>query len=216
MVGDATITKVCVLGATGRTGLAFLERATIAGLHLRTVVRNPDRLGRFQQCEAVESVKADVRDPQSLVKALSGVDAVVSLLGPNGINPHGLYTQAYSSITQAMRSAGVERLIALTSSGHENDPNFPLFFRWFLKPLVLKKLYSDMAEAETVIEGTSLAWTIVRPSMFVAHQPGRAYRINDRVNPAGGWKISREDIADFVLSELLHPQWVRRYPAAAY
>lgn len=216
MVGNGNTSKICVFGATGRTGLAFLERATFARVRIKPVVRNTTRLERFQHHDAVEPVKADVLNPQELINVLSGIDAVVSLLGPNGIHPHGLYSRAYSSITRAMQSAGVERLIALTSSGHENDPNFPLFFRWFLKPIVLKKLYVDMAKAETVIEGTSLAWTIVRPSMFVAHQPGRAYRINDRVNPAGGWKISREDIADFVLSELLDPQWVRRYPAVAY
>lgn len=208
--------KICVFGATGRTGLAFLERARITELHLRTVVRNPERLGRFQRCANVEAIKADVCNPQSLVAPLSGIDIVVSLLGPNGINPQGLYTQSFSSITKAMHSAGVERLIVLTSSGHESDPNFPLFFRWFMKPILLKKLYADMAAAETVIEGTSLAWTIVRPAMFVSHKPGRVYRVNDRLNPTGGWKISREDIADFVLSELLDPQWIRRHPAVAY
>lgn len=205
-----------MLGATGRTGLAFLERGTIAGLQLKCIVRDPNRLGRFQHCEAVEAVQADVFDAKSLSSVFQGVDAVVSLLGPNGLDPRGLYTSAFSSMAHAMQSVGVERLIALTSSGHEHDPNFPLFFRWFVKPFILHNLYVDMAAAEPIIESTQLAWTIVRPAMFVSHQPGRPYRTNDRLNPAGGWKISREDIADFVLGELKNPRWVRQHPAVAY
>ncbi|WP_390821101.1 NAD(P)H-binding protein [Tuwongella immobilis] len=96
---------------------------------------------------------------------------------------------------------------------------FPRFARGCLHHRVIENIRQNRSfrhRTGQVIESSPLEWTIVRPSMFVSHRPGRPYRIQDRLNPNGGWKISREDVADFVLSEYLRPQWVRRHPAVAY
>lgn len=207
---------IVLIGATGRTGLAFLERAVLSGLKVRTIVRDPSRLKKFMTSEQVEYRQIKLNDTQALSETFVDCRAVISVIGPSGINPNRLYSETYASVTEAMENAGVSRLIALTSSGHEDDPSFPLFFRWFLKPLVLRKLYDDMVTAESIIEASKLDWTIVRPSMFVKHEPGKLYRLNDRINPVGGWKISREDTGLFLLDELENDNWLRMHPAIAY
>ncbi|MEO1007222.1 MAG: NAD(P)H-binding protein [Planctomycetota bacterium] len=207
---------VVVFGATGRTGLAFLERARLAGTPVRAVVRDAARLGRFADDPLVESSRAAIDDPNAIASVLAGASAVVSCLGPKGTDPQGLYTRAFAAIAEGMKMAGLRRLLVVTSSGHETDPTFPLFFRAFVKPIILKKLYANMADAEKVIEACDLDWTIVRPSMFVAHRIGEPYRVREGLNPEGGWKISREHAAEFMLRELGENAWVGGHPALAY
>lgn len=207
---------VVLLGATGRTGIALVERAASAGILLRAVVRDPSRLGRFAAHPSVRVVQAPINDARALEQALTGCCALISAIGPVGLNPRGIYSSAAEVITQSMKRAGVRRLLFVTSSGHEPDGSAPLFFRAFVRPVVLRRIYADMARAERIIEDADLEWTIVRPSMFVHHDPRRSFRVRDRLNPEGGWKISREHAAAFMLEELLNPAWIHRHPAIAY
>lgn len=213
----AMIGKELVLfGASGRTGMALLERAAPAGVMVRAVVRDPARLGRFAGHPNVRVVRASFDDPGSMDAAIAPDSAVVSAIGPRGLDPAGLYTSAFRAIVASMERVGARRLLAVTSSGHEPDRNFPLFFKVFVRPVILRRIYEDMAAAERIVEAADLDWTIVRPSMFVGHVAARTYRVAERLNPRGGWKISREHTAEFMLDELARPNWIRRHPALAY
>jgi putative NADH-flavin reductase len=213
---QTTARPVVLFGASGRTGLAMLERAAPAGLRVRAVVRDPARIGRFAEHPNVEVVRASFDDSQSLDAAIASSSAVVSALGPRGLDPASLCTNAFRAIVTSMARVGARRLLAVTSSGHEPDKNFPLFFKAFVKPVILRRIYEDMAAAEKVVESSDLDWTIVRPSMFVGHLAAKSYRVADRLNPSGGWKISREHTAEFMLDELAQAKWIRRHPALAY
>lgn len=204
-----------LFGASGRTGVAVLERAAPAGVKVRAVVRDPARLGRFADHPSVEVVRASLDNARSIDQAITPGSAVVSTLGPRGLDPAGLYTKAFAAIVASMQRVGARRLLAVTSSGHEPDTNFPLFFKAFVKPVILRRIYKDMATAEKIVEATDLDWTIVRPSMFVGHRPTKSYRVADRLNPDRGWKISREHTGEFMLDELARPNWIRRHPALA-
>lgn len=205
-----------LFGASGRTGVAVLERAAPAGITVRAVVRDPLRLGRFADHPNVEIVHASFDDPGSLDGVIASSSSVVSALGPRGLDPEGLYTKAFGAITASMQRVGATRFLAVTSSGHEPDRDFPVFFKAFVKPVILRRIYEDMAAAERLVEAADLDWTIVRPSMFVDHVAAKKYRVADRLNPRGGWKISREHTAEFMLDELARPKWIRRHPALAY
>ena len=161
-------------------------------------------------------VPVSLADPASVASVIAGASAVVSALGPRGLDPKGIYRTAFASIVAAMRATGTRRLVVVTSSGHERDPSFPLFFKAFVKPLILRRIYRDMAAAERIVEASDLDWTIVRPSMFVAHDEARRFRVEDRLNPRGGWKISREHTAEFILRELGERKWIHKHPALAY
>lgn len=216
--------KIALLGATGGTGGEVLTQGLAAGHTLTALVRTPSKL-RVKNA-ALTVLQGDATSAADLAKAFAGADVVISTIGNGGFfaqrHPTTFYSATTAAILQAMATAGVTRLLVVTSSGVEEDPAAPLFYRKLIRPQ-LAPTYEDMAAAEAAVEasggpatdGGGVAWTLVRPS-FLRDGPLRPYRVDDRTNPAGGWKISRAAVADFLLKEAAAGEWVYKHPAMAH
>lgn len=117
------MSKIAIIGATGRAGSQLLEEALRRGHSVLAIARDPSRL----QGRAGVTVQAlDVTDSAALQKALAGVDAVLSAAHFATIEPH--------AIIEPVKRAGVKRLLVvggagslLLPSGHRviDSPDFP-------------------------------------------------------------------------------------------
>ncbi|GAB0495937.1 hypothetical protein MMPV_007247 [Pyropia vietnamensis] len=220
--------KIALLGATGGTGGEVLTQGLAAGHTLTALVRTPSKL--LLKNPQLTLLQGDATLPEDLARAFAGADVVISTIGNGGFfaqrHPTTFYTDSTAAILKAMATAGVSRLLVVTSSGVEEDPGAPLFYRKLIRPQ-LAPTYKDMADAEAAIEasggpgaaadgsGGDVRWTLVRPS-FLRDGPLKPYRVNDRTNPAGGWKINRSAVADFLLKEAAAGEWVYKHPAMAH
>lgn len=181
--------RIAVIGATGRTGLAFVGEAHRRRHEVVAVVRNPDRL--TVDVSSVE--RADARSPAELAAAIRGVDAVVFCVGPGPDAPHGIVTEAITSTIEAMHTAGIARLLMITATGPFTDGDAPLL-KYVLKPVVqriLRAPFADLAAADAIVQASDLDWTIVRPPQLA---DGRA-RGSYRRDPSWGLRITRTDLA---------------------
>jgi len=181
--------RIAVIGATGRTGLAFVEEAHRRGHEIVAVVRNPDRLSI--RVERVE--RADARSAVELAAAIHGVDAVVFCVGPGPDAPHGIVTEAITSTIEAMHTAGIARLLMITATGPFTDGDAPLL-RYVLKPLVqriLRAPFADLAAADAIVQASDLDWSIVRPPQLADGPSKGSYR----TDPRWGLRITRADLA---------------------
>lgn len=80
----------------------------------------------------------------------------------------------------------------------------------------MRELYDDMREMEAIVSASTLDWTLVRPA-YLTNQPGRGrWRVLDKVNPRRGWRISRHDLATFLIDQLDSAEWSRRHPTLAW
>lgn len=124
------------------------------------------------------------------------------------------YSDTTHIMLEALRGAGVNRLIAITSSGVEHDKDAPLFYRALIRKLLMNT-YKDMDKMEKMIEqAPGLRWTIVRPS-YLTDGKSKEYRVRDRYNPEKGWMISRTDTAKYMLEEAERGEWIGKHPALA-
>jgi putative NADH-flavin reductase len=192
--------RITLFGATGGTGRQILRQACEAGHHVTAVVRDPARLAETHPRLAV--LPADVMDPAAIAPAVRDHDAVVSALGSRaGRVPTTLCTDSARSITTAMRAEAVHRLVVLSAGVVTTDGDGPLT-RLLLKPLlgkVLEHTTADKREMEDLIRSSGLDWTIVRPPRLTDGPRTGAYRSAIDRNVRGGLRISRADLADYVL-----------------
>ena len=106
--------KLTIFAATGGIGRQLLEQAIAAGHDVTAVARNPQNLSPIP----ARAVAADLAsaDPAVLQPALAGADAVLSALGPRTKADAGVAARGTKVITQAMRAAGVRRVIVVSAA----------------------------------------------------------------------------------------------------
>ncbi|MFJ8924290.1 NAD(P)-dependent oxidoreductase [Streptomyces sp. NPDC102415] len=207
--------KLIVFGASGGTGQHIVDTALRHGHHVTAVARRPDsipdpaRAGLSVGC-------ADVRDPASLPAVLAGQDAVISAIGVRRGKPHGLYSQGTANIVNAMQHSEVSRLLCVSSGGVEpSDPGLPWWFRRLLIPLFLRELYEDMAAMEATVRASGLAWTLVRASYLNDRAAQGGLEVLDGRQPPGRSRLTRADLAEFLVGEVENDRWVHRTPTLA-
>ncbi|MEQ9495688.1 MAG: NAD(P)H-binding protein [Deltaproteobacteria bacterium] len=196
--------KIAILGCTGETGRLVLERALDRGHDLVALARTPSKLD--VQHEHLEVKAADVTDVASLEAGFAGVDAVVSCVGSTTTRPPiTLYSEGTSAIVRAMDKQGVKRLVVLSSGALTigRDPNYPLFFEWVIKPLMLKHVYADMRKMEAIVTGSNLDWTLIRPSRLTS-DPGKAplRSERDKFSLSDGFWTARDRLAEEILDKV--------------
>ncbi len=69
---------ILVAGATGHVGSAIVHRLKAQGERVRALTRKPEQITRLP---ADETVVGDIRNPEALIAACRGVDAVISASG---------------------------------------------------------------------------------------------------------------------------------------
>jgi len=196
--------RLAVFGATGATGQELVRQAVDVGARVTALVREPSRLAGDRA--GLEVVKGDVADAGSVDQAVAGQDAILSALGPTGRNPSTVCQDAARHITAAMERTGVRRLIAVSAFGAAESRNRSLYCRvlWRSVPHKMR----DKEQMESLIAATALDWTIVRPPALRAGGLTGSYRVGPRLPVKLTSKVSRADLAHFMLRELEEPQWV--------
>jgi uncharacterized protein YbjT (DUF2867 family) len=88
--------KLTIFGGTGGTGRLLIQQALAAGNQVVAFVRNPSKLGITH--EHLTVVQGELADPALIERAVSGADAIISVLGPRG-------DSRSRPITQGMRTS---------------------------------------------------------------------------------------------------------------
>jgi putative NADH-flavin reductase len=106
-----------------------------------------------------------------------------------------------------MHATGARRLICLSSAGLEVSPQVPLAQRLVTRHIVqriYRHPYADMRRMEEQLQQSTLDWTVIRPPMLTDGPHTATYRYScdqPLANPTAT-KISRADLADFMLTHL--------------
>lgn len=203
---NSPISSILLVGATGATGQAIAKQALAAGIAVRALVRKPDQLpvSFAQNIRNVEVVKGDVTDLTSLVHAMQGVDAVVSSLGtPLILKEVRLLSEGTTNLLKAIEQTKVKRFLCITGMGAGDSVGHGgFFYDRIILPLLLGRIYADKNRQEALIRASHLDWVIVRPAFLTNTPSTERYReISQFKNETMG-KMSRSDVAYFMVKEL--------------
>ncbi|MHA4811207.1 NAD(P)-dependent oxidoreductase [Flavitalea flava] len=195
--------KIIVFGATGGTGKLVVEQALQAGHQVTVVVRDPDKLAiRHQQ---LKIIKGDVFQQNSFGDAIKGQDAVVSCLGVRKIGPTTVYSEGIRNIMEAMQEANIKRLICLSAGAVIVPPKSSLLIKFVTKNIlqkIFRSPYADMLIMEKILLESNLSWTVIRAPWLRDTKHTGKYRtaINEHLRNLS--KISRADLADYIVNHL--------------
>ena len=149
--------KVFLTGGTGFVGSEVLRQLVAAGHTVRCLVR-PGSEEKLAVTEGVEIHNGDVTMANTLQGGLEGCDAVIHLVGiirdfpTRGITFQRFHVEATRNMVSAATSQGVKRFIHMSANGSRAETSSPYHrTKW---------------EAEEQLRGSSLDWTIFRPSLI--------------------------------------------------
>jgi putative NADH-flavin reductase len=206
--------RLALLGATGGIGGHVLDWALDAGHTVHALARRP---GALPPAAGLAVTPGDALDADAVAEVIAGADAVVSALGPRGARSPALLAGAAANIVAGMDKAGARRLICVSAAGAfvAADPNMNRLVKAIL-PRVFATQFADTRRMEDVAGRSGLDWTMARATRLTNGPRTGEYRVGPDFPPAGGWKISRADVAHFIAATVTEGGWIRSAPALAY
>ncbi|MGI5222659.1 NAD(P)-dependent oxidoreductase [Nocardia sp. CA-290969] len=206
--------RIAVFGATGTVGRHVVDQALERGYEVTALTRNAARITRAH--ERLHIVEGDVLDPGAVERAVIGQDAVVVVLG-NG-RKGVVRAEGTRTVIEAMNRAGVKRLICQSTLGAgDSRGNLNFLWKYIMFGLLLRPAYADHQQQESYVRASDLDWTIVRPSAFTDGPRTGTYRHGFGPGETGlDLKISRTDIADFLLDQVTDRTYVHRAPGLSH
>jgi putative NADH-flavin reductase len=205
--------KLAVLGATGSVGRELVTQALDAGHAVTALVREPPKPGKVD--DRATLVGGDVASIDAVNRVIDGNDAVLSALGHAKGSPDDVLVRGMSNVIAAMQAYGVDRLVVLSSPAVGDSQDRPgLLYRVarVLLRVVMPAVVRDHREQARLVEESGLAWTLARGPVIFTDGPHTGRYHAGPITPETGARVSRADLADFMLASATDGIFVRELP----
>lgn len=208
--------KIIIFGATGKTGRKLLEQALEQGHFVTAFARNPAKLD--VKNENLQIVQGDVMNLAAVEQAVQVQEAVMSAIGAPDKSREPVRSEGTQNIIRAMEEANVRRFISISTIGvGDSRETLPFLYKYILVPLFLRHAFADHEIQENYIKQSQLDWTIIRPAALTDDNRTGAYRHGFPVTEKNlKLKISRADVADFMLKQLTDKTYFHKTPGVSY
>ncbi|MEO6489371.1 MAG: SDR family oxidoreductase [Ferruginibacter sp.] len=203
--------KILILGATGMTGQLLVKLALEKSHQVTALVRSPTKLNIIH--ENLNVIKGDILDNNILKDLLKDKDAVLSALGVGkSLKSGNLMTRVASVLIPSMHETKVKRLIFLSAFGVGETFSQANFIQKLIFRLPLKNIYRDKSASDSIIKNSKIDWTLICPTLLTNGPFIGEYKAGEKFTMKGMPKISRADVADFMIKQLTDPTYIRKSP----
>ncbi|MET0847685.1 MAG: NAD(P)-dependent oxidoreductase [Pseudomonas sp.] len=204
------MSKIAIIGATGRAGSQLLEEALRRGHSVTAIARDPSKIGPRA---SVVTRKVDALDAQALRAAVEGHDVVISAAH--------FATLPASAVVGPVKKAGVKRLLVVGGAGSLLLPDGTRVIDSQGFPQEYKAEASAGAEfLEALRQEKDLDWTFLSPSAeFVEGERTGSFRVGKDdllVSSAGRSWITFADYAIALIDEVEAPKHSRQRFTVGY
>jgi hypothetical protein len=150
---------------------------------------------------------------------MRGQEAVLSALGHKRyFYPTRILSNGTGNILQAMDTHGVPRLVCETALGMgDSAGRMGMYYTFFVIPVILPFYFWDKTRQERMIARSKVEWVIARPGVLTNGEKRGRYRdglcIGSFLKTV---RISRADVADFMLNQLVSDTYLRIAPGVCW
>lgn len=164
----------------------------------------------------VTVVEGDATNVADMERAIVGQDAVIDTIGGKAPwKATGLEITAAAAIVSAMEKHEVRRLVVISMLGvGDSGANVPIYERLLL-PTLLRGEMKDKGAMKATVQASGLDWIIVRPP-FLSDGPATGHiQIFEVSSDEKAHKITRSDLAAFMVAQVSNDEHLHRAVTAA-
>lgn len=195
---------ITVFGATGQVGKRIVQEALEKGHTIRAFGRNIDSLlDKESANHHLVAIKGYVFDEAEVLDAVTGADAVISVLGGAFDGSDKTRSLGIKNIVLQMQKAGTKRIIALGGMGVLSDEAGHFLIDAVDYPELYKPVGLEHLQAFRYLQQSDLDWTFVcSPDILNANKTGRYITNADHLPNPNQNQVAAGDLADFMLQEI--------------
>ena len=204
--------KITVIGASAGIGLNTVSQALERGHEVTAFSRNmisiPDH-------DLLTKVNGDATSEAAVRKAILDADAVIVTIGTKNKKDTSLFVETAKALVKASSDLHFKKpIFVVTGFGAGESARYLGLLMKTVIHIFLKNQYQQKTEMEKLITESSLAWEIVRPGMLTNGPLTKSYQTITHLSPdVKIGKISRADVADFLINQAENPSMLYKFPA---
>lgn len=189
------------------TGQQLVQQALEQGHSVTAFVRSPEKLNIKNNSLSV--IMGDVLDKAAVENAVQGHDAVLVALGVKPPSRKAVVGPGTQNILAAMKKHGVRRIIVESAMFMDDALRQRSFLMRLLVATLMKGLYRDKLVQEKAVIESGLDWVIARPT-GLTNGAKSGWQVRDPREAGMTSRISRSNVADFILQQVKDNSYLRR------
>jgi putative NADH-flavin reductase len=214
---NLSVYNIVVLGAGGGIGFQAVKMALKYGHNVTAILRTPSKLKIVHP--NLKIVKGDIMKPETIEEHLKDKDAVISAIGKNSFKETTLYSKGNGNLLAVMEKTNTKRVFFIFAAGLEINPSFNLFVKLatkFVLQKLLRNMFADLIRMEKIVKESEENWTIIRPPQLTNKPYTGHYRFSINSFLKKGLKVSRADLADFIIKNISNESTYQKIIEVAY
>ncbi len=203
--------KLAIFGASGATGRLLVQQTLAAGHDVTVLLRSAASL--TVDDARLQRIVGQLDDPDAVAAVVQGADAVISVLGVRKGGSQTVCTDGIRNILQAMQRTGAQRLVALSAYGALETQHDSWFIRLVRK--IISEKMRDKDGMEKLVRASTTDWTLVRPPALTNAAAKGSYRAGIGLRAGITGRLSRADLAAFMLAVAENGAYLRQAPVVS-
>ena len=208
--------NILIIGATRGVGAQLLAQALAKNHRVTVLARDPAHIQKNDT--KLRVLQGDILDADAVNAAVEGQHAVCITIGRGPTRkPVSLFSEGTKNLIAAMKRLSVSKLICVTGIGAGDSKGHGGFlYDKIVNPLLLMTTYEDKDIQEFLVRDSKLEWVIVRPGFLTNGPRTEKYKALTDLQGVKAGKISRADVAHFILTQLDSMTEIGKTPLLTY
>lgn len=202
--------NIAIIGAGAGIGLQAVKLALKKGHTVTALSTNTDQLPNHHN---LIKIKGSATVSEDLRNAIINTDAVLITVGTKNKKATTLFSDIAKTLINVTDGQSFSSpVLVITGFGAGESKDYLGFFMRTVISLFLKDQYVNKTIMENLITSSSLRWEIVRPGMLTDGDLTSSFRVLSSLKKGMKvGKISRADVAHFLINEAENPKLLRQF-----